>query len=161
MLCCIRGAKTLNDVFTDSVVSEGIDKEIEMKVHSGVKWRAEFYINKIEDKLKVCAEYIIITGYSLGNSIAYYLYLLYVKRHLEDWGQKNKASRFKVVLFASPALATKSEKENILNFNNMLIDINMVEIICHLLFVKLKFSILFYFKQNIFFIRARHRWRGL
>ena len=47
-----------------------------------------FYINKIDDKLKVFTEDIIITGHSSGGSISYYLYLLYVKRYLEDWGQK-------------------------------------------------------------------------
>ena len=77
-----------------------------------------FYINKIDDKLKVCTEDIIITGHSLGGSIAYYLYLLYVKRHLEDWGQKNKDSRFKTILFGAPALTTKSENENIANYDN-------------------------------------------
>lgn len=46
-------------------------------------------------------EDIIITSHSSGGSIAYYLYLLYVKRHLEDWGQKNKDSRFKAILFGA------------------------------------------------------------
>jgi len=57
-------------------------------------------------------------GHSLGGSIAYYLYLLYVKRHLEDWGQKNMASRFKAVLFSAPGLTTRSEKENLVKFDN-------------------------------------------
>ena len=57
--------------------------------------KSRFYINQIDDKLKVCTEDIIITGHSSGGSISYYLYLLYVKRYLEDWRQKNNASRFK------------------------------------------------------------------
>ena len=66
----IRETKNLNDVFTDSEESEVIGKEIEVKVHSGVKGRADFYINKIEDELKVGTEDIIIAGHSLGGSIS-------------------------------------------------------------------------------------------
>ena len=80
--------------------------------------KSRFYINKIDDKLKVCTEDIIITSYSLGGSIAYYLYLLYVKRHLEDWGQKNKDSRFKAILFGAPTLTANREKENVDNYDN-------------------------------------------
>lgn len=114
----IRETKTLYDVITDSDESEVIGQEIEVKVHSWVKRRTDFYINKIDDKLKVCTEDIIITSHSLGGSIAYYLYLLYVKRHLEDWGQKNKDSRFKAILFGAPTLTANSEKENIDNYDN-------------------------------------------
>jgi len=114
----IRGTNTLNDIFTDLDVREYTDSEIKVKVHYGVRGRTEFITNSIDDKLKNCNEDIIITGHSLGGSIAYYLYLLYVKRHLEDWGQKNKASRFKAVLFSAPALTTRSEKENLVKFDN-------------------------------------------
>ena len=38
----IREAKTLYDVFIDSDESEVIGQEIEVKIHSGVKWRADF-----------------------------------------------------------------------------------------------------------------------
>ena len=38
----IREVKTLYDVFTDSDESEVIGQKIEAKVHSGVKWRADF-----------------------------------------------------------------------------------------------------------------------
>ena len=38
----IRETKTLYDVFIDSDESEVIGQEIEVKVHSGVKWRANF-----------------------------------------------------------------------------------------------------------------------
>jgi hypothetical protein len=41
-----------------------------------------------------------------------------VKRHLEDWGQKNKDSRFKAILFGSPTLTANNEKENIDNYDN-------------------------------------------
>ena len=34
--------------------------------------KSRFYINKIDDKLKVCTEDIIIAGHSLGGSIEYY-----------------------------------------------------------------------------------------
>ena len=114
----IRGTKTLSDIFIDLSVTEYIDTEINVRVHSGVRIRTKFIIDDIGDKLGICTEDIIITGHSLGGSIAYYLYLLYVKRHLEDWNQKNKASRFKAVLFGTPALMTKSGKENIANFDN-------------------------------------------
>ena len=109
----IRGKKNLNDIFTDLNVKEYYDSELKVKVHNGVRGRAAFIINNIDDKLKVSTQDIIITGHSLGGSIAYYLYLLYVKRHLEDWGQPAKANRFKAVLFSAPALTTKSEKVNV------------------------------------------------
>ena len=114
----IRGTKNLNDIFTDLNEKEYYDAEINANVHSGVRGRTAFILNNIDDKLKVCTQDIIITGHSLGGSIAYYLYLLYVKRHLEDWGQVEKASRFKAVLFTAPALTTKSGKEYVANFDN-------------------------------------------
>ena len=114
----IRGTHTVKDFFTDLDVTEYTDSEIKVKVHYGVRKRTEFITKSIDDKLKDCKEDIIITGHSLGGSIAYYLYLLFVKRHLEDWGQKNKASRFKAVLFAAPALTTRSEKENLVKFDS-------------------------------------------
>ena len=114
----IRGTKTIGDIFTDLDVAEVYDDEIDVKVHHGVRTRTKFIIEDIGDKLKICTDDIVIAGHSLGGSISYYLYLLYVKRHLEDWGQKAKASRFKAVLFATPALTTKSGRENLANFDN-------------------------------------------
>ena len=114
----IRGTKTLSDIFTDLDVEEYYDQEIQVRVHSGVRKRTQFILENIDDKLKICTEDIIIAGHSLGGSIAYYLYLLYVKKHLEDWGQKIKASRLKAVLFAAPALTTKSGKEYLANFDS-------------------------------------------
>lgn len=114
----IRGTKTLSDIFDDLDVTEYIDTEIDVRVHNGVRRRTNFIIEDIGNKLSICTEDIIITGHSLGGSIAYYLYLLYVKRHLEDWDEKNKASRFKAVLFGTPALTTMSGKENLANFDN-------------------------------------------
>ena len=116
-LRCYQRNTFFKCILADSDVHEVIDTEIEIKFHSEVKGRADFYINKIDDKLKVYTENIIKTDHGLGGFIAYYLYLLYVKRHLEGWGQKNKASRFKAALFSAPALTTKSEKENIANFD--------------------------------------------
>lgn len=114
----IRGTGSLSDIFDDLLVKEIYDEEIDVKVHLGVKIRTDYYIKNIDDRLKVCTEDIIITGHSLGGAIAYYLYLLYVKRHLEDWGEKNKASRFKAVLFGTPSLITRSGKDYIANFDN-------------------------------------------
>lgn len=104
----IRGTSSLSDVFTDLNVKEYYDSEIKAYVHSGVRGRALFIINNIGEKLKYCTQDIIVTGHSLGGSIAYYLYLLYVKRH-KDWGQSTKSYRFKAVLFSAPALTTKTK----------------------------------------------------
>ena len=146
----IRGTKSLSDIFVDLDVTEVIDWEIKVRVHRGVKRRADYYINNIGDRLKICTEDIILTGHSLGGSIAYYLYLLYVKRHLEDWGQKNKASRFKAVLFATPALTTRSERENIANFDNYVhwykYNTDCVPFIIH----KVKNSFLFFLLSKLF-----------
>ena len=104
----IRGTKTLSDVFVDLDVEEINDEQVGVRVHRGVKTRADFIFRDIDDKLKICTEDIIITGHSLGGSIAYYLYLKYVYYHIFEWGQSGKASRFKADLFATPALTTES-----------------------------------------------------
>ena len=104
----IRGTKTLSDVFVDLDVEEINDQQVGVKVHSGVKTRADFIFRDIDDKLKICTEDIIVTGHSLGGSIAYYLYLKYVYYHIFEWGKSGKASRFKADLFATPALTTES-----------------------------------------------------
>ena len=110
----IRGTSSLSDIFTDLNVEEYYDSEIEAYVHSGVRGRALFIINNIGDKLKYCTQDITVTGHSLGGSIAYYLYLLYIKRHKEDWGQTSKAYRFKAVLFSAPALTSNTKKANLM-----------------------------------------------
>ena len=104
----IRGTKTLSDVFVDLDIEEYNDEEIRVRVHNGVRKRTEFIFLDIDDKLKICTEYIIKTGHSLGGSIAYYLYLKCVKYHYFNWGQSSKASRFKAVLFDAPALTTRA-----------------------------------------------------
>ena len=38
------------------------------------------------------------------------MYLIYIKRHIIDWGEIINSSRFKAVLFGLPALTTKSGK---------------------------------------------------
>ena len=106
----IRGTKTLDDVLEDINVYEYYDSEIDVNVHFGVRKRAQFILENIGDKLRVCTQDIIVTGHSLGGSIAYYLYLIYIKRHIIDWGEIIKSSRFKAVLFGLPALTTKSGK---------------------------------------------------
>jgi len=105
----IRGTKTLSDIFVDLDVEEYYDEHIDARVHNGVRSRTDAIIRDIDDKLKICTEDIIITGHSLGGSIAYYLFLKYVKYHY-DWGLIPKAFNFKAVLFAAPALTTKTNK---------------------------------------------------
>ena len=51
--------------------------------------------------LKICTKDIIITGHNLGSYIASYLYLLFVKRHLEDWGLLYKAQDKKLSILSS------------------------------------------------------------
>lgn len=104
----IRGTKTLDDVLEDINVYEYYDSEIDVNVHFGVRKRAQFILENIGDKLRVCTQDIIVTGHSLGGSIAYYLYLIYIKRHFTDWMEILKSAKFKAVLFGTPALTTKS-----------------------------------------------------
>ena len=107
-----------NDIFTDMNVAEYVDEELEVKVHKGVRERTKFIFDNIGDKLKYCSNDIIVTGHSLGGAIAYYLYLMYVKYHSEDWGMSNKASMFKAVLFGTPSLITISGKKSLTNYDN-------------------------------------------
>ena len=46
----IRGTKTLNDIFTDIAVEEYTDNDIEVKVHMGVRKRAKFMLDDINEK---------------------------------------------------------------------------------------------------------------
>ena len=108
---------SLNDILTDINLKEYYDDEIEVYVHGGVLSRTKSIFRDIGDKLKVCNEDIIITGHSLGGAIAYYLYLIYVKKHL-DWELKDKASKFKAVLFGTPALTTRSGKKYLENLDD-------------------------------------------
>ena len=115
----MRGTKTLDDIFTDLSCAEFVDDEIQVKVHYWVRSRTKFIFDDIGDKLKACNEDIIVTGHSLGGAIAHYLYLIYIKKHSEDWAfwHKDKAEKFKAVLFGTPVLMTMSGKENLNHYN--------------------------------------------
>ena len=78
--------------------------------------RGDFILNDIDDALKVCKNEIIITGHSLGGSVAHYIFLKYVKRHYYDWGQQYKARKFKAVMFGAPQLVSRSNNKKLLQF---------------------------------------------
>ena len=111
----IRGTKNLMDFLTDSNVIDCWDDEIGVHVHNGVRLRTEFILRDIDDKLKECKRDIIITGHSLGGSVSHYLFLKYVKRHYYDW-DRQKASRFKAVIFGAPQLTSKSNNQLLVNY---------------------------------------------
>lgn len=117
----IRGTK-LNeintDLLTDMNVVEIYDEELGVYVHNGVRLRTEFILADIGDGLKECRRDIIITGHSLGGSITHYLFLKYVKRHYYDWGEQQKASKFKAVMFSAPQLTTRSNNQLLVNYEN-------------------------------------------
>ena len=112
----IRGTNNLGDIFTDGKVVQVYDEETGVDVHLGVKERTESIINQIGDRLKVCYRHIIITGHSLGGAVSHFVFLKYVKRHYYDWGDKQKASRFKAVMFGAPQLITKTHEPLLLNY---------------------------------------------
>ena len=114
----IRGTKIeeISDIFTDANVIDIWDNEIKAHVHNGAKLRGDFILNDIDDALKVCKNEIIITGHSLGGSVAHYIFLKYVKRHYYDWGQQYKAKKFKAVMFGAPQLVSRSNNQKLLQF---------------------------------------------
>jgi hypothetical protein len=145
----IRGTHTLNDIFVDLDVEEYYDDEIGVGVHEGVRKRTNFYFRDISDKLGICTEDIIITGHSLGGSIAYYLYLKYVKYHIFDWAQEAKASRFKAVLFGAPALTTYTNKKFLAKFNDYIHWYIYENDPIPFIISKVKGSSMFYFLSNL------------
>jgi triacylglycerol esterase/lipase EstA (alpha/beta hydrolase family) len=80
--------------------------------------RGDSVLAHIGEILKECKRHIIIIGHSLGGWIYYYIFLQYVKRHLYNWGLKEKASRFKAVIFAAPQLLTRSNNQLLINYED-------------------------------------------
>lgn len=146
----IRGTKTLSDVFVDLDVEEYYDDEIGVRVHNGVRKRTNLIFGEIDDKLTICTEDIIITGHSLGGSIAYYLYLKYVYYHIFNWGQRVKASRFKAVLFGAPALTTKSDNGFLTTFDDYINWYKYGSDPVPFIISKVKGSVLFEILSNLF-----------
>ena len=101
-------------------------------------------------------EYIIITGHSLGGSIAYYLYLKYVKYHYFNWGQSTKSSRFKAVLFDAPALTTKSNNPLIASFDNYLHWYKYGSNPIPFIISRVKYSLIFESLSNLLFSLGMH-----
>ena len=117
----IRGTnlcKINTDLLTDLKIVEVYDDEIGVNTHSGAKLRGDSILSDIGDNLKECKRDIIITGHSLGSSVSHYMFLKYVKRYYYDWELKEKASRLKAVMFASPQLLTKSNNQLLINYEN-------------------------------------------
>lgn len=141
----IRGTKTLSDVFVDLDVEEYYDNEIGVRVHNGVRKRTNFIFRDIADKLNICTEDIIITGHSLGGSIAYYLFLKFVK-----YLDVSKYSRSKAVLFGAPALTTKSNNEFVAMFDDYIHWYKYESDPVPFIISKVKDSVLFEILSNLF-----------
>lgn len=111
----IRGTHSLADFMVDAQVAEFYDNEVGIYVHLGVRKRTDFILNDIGDRLKVCNNDIIITGHSLGAAVAHYLFLRYVYYHYYSWDLKDKAKKFKAVMFGAPQLLSRPNDQVLKN----------------------------------------------